>query len=105
MSTHTVPQYQMNPAEDVIVFGDELADGMLVLPEDRLIRTAFSFEAEERQLRAQRFRKVTRLRREGDLTRFVGEWIDGYQEVQRYNVCHAWLVKKDSVPAPEGDAS
>lgn len=99
MTGARVAEYLMNPAEDMIVFGAQLADGMWVLPESALGRPGPE-AGKDRQLRGQRFRKVTRLRREGSLTCFIGEWIDGYQEVHRYNVSHAWLVKKE---APEPD--
>jgi hypothetical protein len=102
MSETTVASYRMNPAEDVVIFGDELAEGMLVLPEDALLRSG-AYGSEEDRLRRQRFRKVTRLRvtpRYGmdDLTAFIGEWIDGYQERQAYAASFAWIVKKDSLP-------
>jgi hypothetical protein len=105
--TTTVADYRMNPAEDVILFRDDIREGMLVLIEDRAMRRSYS-GGEEEQLRKQRFRKVTRLRREplapepgfagGTLLTFIGEWVDGYQEIHRYNVSHGWLVKKDSIP-------
>jgi hypothetical protein len=105
--TATVTDYRMNPAEDVILFGEDIREGMVVLIEDRVMRHSYS-GGEEEQLRKQRFRKVTRLRREpiapaegyesGALLTFIGEWVDGYQEIHRYNVSHGWLVKKDSIP-------
>lgn len=104
MSTQ-VTRYLMNPAEDVILFGDELADGMWVLPESPHARA--STEApEDVQLRGQRFCRVTRLRivhsgiyAGGTGTVFVGEWIDGYQEVCSATTQGAWIVKKDSLPS------
>lgn len=102
----TVATYLMNPAEDMIVFGEDLAEGMWVLPESHLVRQR-PRQPEEVQLRAQRFRRVTRLRKEsnayfqgGRATIFVGEWVDGYQEVHKYTVDTAWLVKKAT--SPEG---
>lgn len=54
-------------------------------------------------LRRQRFRKVTRLDRtfNAAYVRFVGEWIDGYQEVHTVARASAWLVKK---PAQDTEA-
>jgi hypothetical protein len=98
MST-AVAAYLMNPAEDVIVFGDELAEGMWVLPEAAWVRSGRG-DGEDSAIRAQRFRKVTRLRitpaagATPAQTVFVGEWIDGYQEVHSYAVIHGWIVKK-----------
>jgi len=98
MSTD-VATYLMNPAEDVIAFGDELAEGMWVLPESPAARPG-GRTGEDAAIRAQRFRKITRLRRipamgaTPEQTVFVGEWIDGYQEVHSFAVSHGWLVKK-----------
>jgi hypothetical protein len=98
----TVTTYLMNPAEDVVLFGEELADGMWVLPEDGLLRN-LSFGTEEEQLRRQRFCKVTRLRRRrlepgNNILIFIGEWVDGYQEICRYNESYGWIVKKNLIP-------
>jgi hypothetical protein len=99
-----VTEYRMNPAEDMIVFGDELEDGMWVLTESTMARQPHGYD-EDSQIRRQRFRRVTRLRREPgyasapDKVVFVGEWVDGYQEVHAYAVTFGWLVKKD--PQPE----
>lgn len=103
----TVTAYRMDPSEDVIVFGDELAEGMWVLCENRTSRQPHGLN-EEGQIRAQRFRRVTRLSREPgqvpgapERTLFVGEWVDGYQEVHNYAVSFAWLVKKSSLPGAD----
>jgi hypothetical protein len=95
----TVSRYVMNPAEDEIRFGDELADGMWVLCADPVFRSPHG-HTEDEQMRQQRFRRVTRLRHDparGSLppqVAFVGEWVDGYQEVHSYSVQYGWLVKK-----------
>lgn len=105
MSTQ-VAQYEMNPAEDAVLFGDEIADGMWVLPEFAPIRQRGT--GEDAAIRAQRFRRVTRLRREehsgyggGACLIFVAEWIDGYQEIHSFAVTHGWIVKRESVPGGE----
>jgi hypothetical protein len=92
MNTTTV-KYRMDPAEDEIRFGDELAEDMWVLAEDWLFRSPHG-DSEEDKIRAQRFRRVTRIRRSNGIVQFVGEWIDGYQEVHSYSESYAWLVKK-----------
>jgi hypothetical protein len=94
--TTTVAAYVMNPAEDVILFGDELANGMWVLADDCGARPPYGVSEDER-LHSQRFRRVTRLRREGELVTFVGEWLDGYQAVHQAGTSSGWIVKKDSL--------
>jgi hypothetical protein len=96
----TVRAYQMNPAEDYLVFGDELADGMWVVREDESLR-ADSDMSEDEQLRQQRFCRVTKIRRSGDLISFIGEWIDGYQQAFRMHQTFAWIVKRDPITAPD----
>ncbi len=93
-----VTTYVMNPAEDVIVFGDELADEMWVLADDCCCRPPYGGSEDER-LHSQRFRRVTKLRREGDLVTFIGEWLDGYQAMHQASTSSGWIVKKDSLPA------
>ena len=93
-----VTTYRMNPAEDVIVFGDELADEMWVLADDCCSRPPYGGTEDER-LHSQRFRRVTKLRREGDLVTFIGEWLDGYQAVHQASTSSGWIVKRDSLPA------
>jgi hypothetical protein len=95
MNETTVPVYRMNPATDRIIFGDELEEGMLVLYESP---TSRGTGTEDEQIREQRFRRVTRLQirqRYGTpFTVFVGEWVDGYQEVHDCAITTAWLVRK-----------
>lgn len=100
MNETTTPLYKMNPAEDMILFGDELKEGMWVPCEEPSVRQPYA-GGEDGHLRAQRFRKVTRLRREPAIwenperTIFVAEWVDGYQEIHDYAVTHGWIVKKE----------
>jgi hypothetical protein len=99
-----VTTYLMDPAEDVILFGDELADGMWVLADDCCSRPPYGGSEDER-LHSQRFRRVTRLRREGDLVTFIGEWLDGYQALHQAGSTSGWIVKKDSLAAGTGLAA
>lgn len=95
----TVNSYRMNPAEDTILFGDELEEGMWVLPEEPILR------AGDGDLRGELFRRVTRVR----LTpaygaspvqvAFVGEWIDGYKKMHSASGTTAWIVKKGDYSA------
>jgi hypothetical protein len=98
-----VATYLMNPAEDVILFGADLADGMRVMPEFPGSRARDG--SEDGWLRGQRFRRVTRLQAPREVGHgippqitFVAEWVDGYQEVYSGAVGNAWIVKKDSLP-------
>jgi hypothetical protein len=103
----TITAYVMDPATDVLLFADELADGMQVMPEG----ATPGLGTEDEQLRAQRFRTVSRLRRQAadptcpELIVFVGEWVDGYQQTLRYNIASSWIVRRDSTPAPDAEAS
>ena len=94
--------YQMNPAEDYLVFGDELKDGMWVMREDWTMRR---YDSEDRQIRANRFCRVTHLRTmdagHGPCAVFIGEWIDGYQEAFTVHHRFAWIVKRDPISAPD----
>lgn len=102
----TADAYRMNPAEDALIYGDKLEEGMWVLPSSERIPRG---DDEDSRLRAQRFRRVTRLHREGggpgmpDRVVFIGEWVDGYSQEHRYGVSHTWIVKK--APAPEVTAT
>lgn len=105
----TITEYVMNPAEDTVLYGDELADGMWVLGDDALMRTP-SGDSEDEQIRAQRFRRVTRLRlytQPGSDSAppqmsFIGEWADGYQQSWEGAITSAWIVKREQ-PSPRKD--
>jgi len=99
-----VAMYLMNPVEDVILFGDELADDMWVLADDCCSRPPYG-NTDDEQLHSQRFRRVTKLRREGDLVTFVGEWLDGYQALHQAGASSGWIVKKDSLLVTRGLAA
>ena len=58
----TIAIYHMNPAEDRIIFGNDLEDGMWVLAENLGARFP-SGRSEDEEIRAQRFRQVTHLHR------------------------------------------
>jgi hypothetical protein len=96
----TVTAYVMDPALDTVLFGDEITEGMWVLPEDELARKRHPDPAEDTALRQQRFRRITRLRVQPPCgllpaqTVFIGEWIDGYQEMHSFAVTHGWIVRK-----------
>lgn len=97
--------YRMNPAEDKILTAAELTVGMLALYEIPALRTPRGSDEDER-IRAQCFRRIVRFlpADEPTIMRFVGEWIDGYQEVHVCQRTSAWLVKKAAAELAEGDA-
>ena len=97
-------RYRMNPGEDEILFGHELADGMLVLSESWTMRSPHGYDEEDLR-RKEVFRKVTRLRRPGHLIVFIGEWPDGYQEVHTYASDYAWLVKRATLSTETKDGA
>lgn len=92
--------YRMNPAEDRLIYGDELAEGMWVLPEDPQARCTES-ATEDEHLRMNRFCRVTRMRaaNNGQTIVFIGEWIDGYQKRYSTHRNSAWIVKRDPITA------
>lgn len=100
--TTQITAYVMNPATDVVIFGDQLAEGMTVLPENNLLRHG---DTEDEQLRAQRFRTVRTLRTEPSANgrpaqiAFIGEWADGYQSAWKGATTWTWIVKRGSIPA------
>jgi hypothetical protein len=103
----TITAYVMNPETDVVLFGDQLAEGLLVLPESWLQRLGGT---EDEQLRGQRFRTVTALRTEPSAYgspaqfSFIGEWVDGYQAQWRGAISWTWIVSRSSIPEPAASA-
>lgn len=67
--------------------------------------------SEDERIRAQRFRRVTRLRRQPpmastpEMVVFVGEWVAGYQEVHRLAVTYGWIVKRERPRDADAEAS
>jgi hypothetical protein len=98
--------YRMNPVEDTLVYGEDLKEGMWVLAESPRQRTPYhGTSVKDSMIRTQRFRQVSRLRREPasavkgatELIHFTGTWIDGYQASHTASPGQPWIVKK----APE----
>lgn len=93
--------YKMNPAEDCVLYGDELTEGMWVMPQSLDMRNR-AWPDEDEFLRGQRFCRVTKLRQtpaDGIVPAgiaFVGEWVDGYQFAYRMAHAHAWIVKREN---------
>jgi hypothetical protein len=101
MSTR-IAAYKMNPAEDRILYGDEITEGMWVMFEDPHGRC--SDEApEDEQIRSNRFCRVTRMRttNNGQTIVFIGEWVDGYQKRYATHGNASWIVKREDAPPAE----
>jgi hypothetical protein len=104
--------YRMNPAEDTLLRGDQLADGMWVLTESVGYRKPRG-SSEDDRIRRQRFRQVTGLRREPasvangtpELVVFTGVWIDGYRETHTSSLNMEWIVKKAPTDAEAAAAA
>lgn len=96
--------YQMSPAEDYVIFGEELTEGMWVLKEASFLRSG-SEAGEDGAIRGQRFCEVTRLRRRGDLTVFIGRYADGFQKVFGVHKDYGWIVKREHPSEPEVPSS
>jgi hypothetical protein len=102
----TADSYRMNPAEDTLLRGDQLTEGMWVLAELNALRTPAG-TSEDDLIRAQRFRQVTGLRRQPgipELAVFTGTWVDGYQKTHTSGPGTEWIVKKDSIAAADPEA-
>lgn len=100
----TITAYKMNPAEDEIRYGDELAEGMWVMYEDRRGRCSES-APEDEQIRMNRFCRVTRMRtvNDGQTIVFIGKWVDGFQKRYSANRNGAWIVKREGAPEAEAE--
>ena len=100
---NTVTAYKMNPAEDEILFGADLEEGMWVLCEFPPLRSPHG-EGEDDQIRRQCFRQVTGLQHSGDQIVFIGRWVDGYAEVHKYHATfYGWIVKRAAAPSAEAE--
>lgn len=111
MSGTDVAVYRMNPQTDRIVYGDELTEGMWVLPESPTARSRGGRDDEDSLIRAQRFRQVTRLHRSPavgetpEMAVFIAVWVDGYSEVHRFGLVNAWLVRTEPDAAADGETT
>ena len=92
--------YRMNPAEDTLLRGDQLAEGMWVLAELTGVRQPRG-TSEDDLLRRQRFRRVSNLQAGA----FTGTWVDGYQETHLAPPDRLWIVKKAPADAEAAAAA
>lgn len=96
--------YLLDPAtEGIVLSGDELEEGMIVLIEDVLYRyytgtplENLSADDRHRLLKSARWCKIERLDTSGQLIRFIGVYADGSKCVRSYRMDCAWIVKLDS---------
>ena len=106
----TYEDYVMNPVEDELLWsGEDLQTGMVVLVEDRLMRSTLG---DSRRTETARWCEVGRIecsplydrddlgRRTsaGSLVEFEAIYSDGVRMKRRYNTSYAWLVKKATIP-------
>lgn len=100
--------YRMNPeTDDLIPFGDQLVNGMMVLIESNDFRTRADRPLEdwelERALVNNRWCEVSNLRisppRHDNpvLVEFIGVYEDGTKAKRAYSYSYSWYVKKDSI--------
>ena len=94
--------YLTDPDTEYLVWGDELQDGMVVVVEGELLSRENPDNIDRdpytrgRVLESARWCRVTKLRRSGDLVRFIGVYSDGSQAARCYNTQYAWIVKRAS---------
>lgn len=100
--------FEMNPDTDVILRGEELQEGMIILLEEALMRENPSYHLDSNphicdDYRCPRIKEtsqwcmVTNLKRRGDITSFVGIYADDVHRSRTYNESFFWLVKKEYV--------
>ena len=93
--------YVANVADETIVFGDSLANGMRVLIEDSLLRGDESATNSYEVARAEEtlnWCKVTKFKIRNGIATFVGVYDDGSLRVRTYATGHGWIVKENSIP-------
>lgn len=101
--------YISDPETEDLIFGDALADGMIVAIEDTHLRAnpdrlAVADPDERlRILETARWCRVEKLRTRdyGNVTvvTFIAEYSDGSKISRLYNLSLAWYVKKASIPS------
>lgn len=100
--------FEMNSDIEVIIRGEELQEGMVILLEEALMRENPSYHLDSNphicdDYRCPRIKEtsqwcmVTNLKRRGDITSFVGVYADGVHRSRTYNESFFWLVKIDSM--------
>ncbi len=101
-----ITAYEMNPATDTLMYGDELREGMWVMQENEALRCDPN-GSEDRQIRMNRFCRVTRLRTadhgHGPVATFIGKWVDGYQKALYARHDSAWIVRREDAPSAEAE--
>lgn len=94
--------YEMDPqTDDLLLDGQLLEPGMIVLIENIYLRediTLMSEEKKNRALETNRWALVSNLEKHGDSLSFVAIYEDGSKRNRKYKLDHGWLVKKETVP-------
>ncbi len=106
---HLVPDsYLHDPATEVVLSGDQLREGMIVLleypffranPDERHARYQRPVPHEERNEKA-RWCLIQRIEQiQDDVVTFSALYEDGSTAVRRYSVTMKWYVMVDSLPS------
>ena len=95
--------YQNDPETEDIISGDQLVEGMVVLIEQVARDNPDRYQTinpydQHRVQETARWCRIVSIRRERDITAFIGEYGDGTKLERFYNVSYAWYVKKASMP-------
>lgn len=97
-----VPQkFMMDPTSDDLLYGSELANGMVVLPEDDGYRSGFYIDGEPNEpekAKNNRWHKISKLETDGKTLRYIGIYTDGQKISHSWGLYSCWYVKQDSVP-------
>ena len=96
-----ITAYKMNPKEDEILFGDEIREGMWVMPEHPMLRSRG--DSEDAQIRGQRFRRVIRIRQCPAQMAIMLEWVDGYRETWTGAVTNTWIVRREDALSADAE--
>lgn len=92
--TDLVPRdYRFNPKTEELIYGDELADGMMVLT-DSLWQGAVDDIAAKTVIETNRWCMVTKIRMEDSAIFFVGVYNDGHMAIRQSSVTDGWYVKR-----------
>mgnify|MGYP001569179396 CR=1 FL=1 len=94
--------YRLDPETEELFYGEDLEEGMMVLLEDWQDRTdeelTGSLTNVGNLLVRNRWCRVTDLRRQGNISYFIGVYKDGHKTIRSSSNTKGWYVKKDSIP-------
>lgn len=88
-------RYEFSPRTDTIMYGEELKDGMFVLPDAIYLRGNDSWGGKDEN-RWQQFAQITKLIKRNSVITFIAVWDDCFQQKTVFHSTHTWIVKKHS---------